>query len=353
MASLPTNTMTVARIEDDYGIGVAQIPIPEVPQGGALIKVLGCGVCGSDLDKYVHKKANPGSILGHEMVGIIEVLGEGHPDGWSVGDRLVSSHHAPCRTCHYCLNDSESMCRQFKNTNFNPGGFSQYLTLSGEHLKHTAFKIPAGVTLEEASCVEPLSCVLRAIRRGGLHVNGSILVIGLGFIGMMAAQVYQNDGQAVYGVDLDNQRNLLAKEQGYVTDAFHPLEESKRLEQTLHRHLPLSKVDTVFLTAVNAKTLELAQQYVRDGGNIVVFTSASAGTIIDPSRLYFREINVITSYSPALVDLRDAAQMIFQHKVEVEALVSHQLPLNEIGQAFELYRSGQAIKVFINMGEAT
>ena len=98
-----TATMTVACIDQEYGIGVTEIPVPALPPQGALIKVVGCGVCGSDLDKFVHKKSSPGSILGHEMVGIIEALDEGHPGDWEVGDRLVSSHHAPCGTCHYCL----------------------------------------------------------------------------------------------------------------------------------------------------------------------------------------------------------------------------------------------------------
>jgi len=345
--------MSVAQIQDDYSIGLGEMPIPEVPKRGALVKTLGCGVCGSDLDKFIHKKSSPGSILGHEMVGVIAELGEGYPEGWEIGDLIVSSHHAPCGTCHYCLNDSESMCRQFKRTNFNPGGFCQYIALSEEHLKHTAFHIPAGVTLEEASCVEPLSCVLRAIRRGGIQVNGSVLVVGMGFIGMMASQVYQNDGYTVFGVDLDASRNELATAQGFVTDAFNPIEDEADIQAALDRHTALGKVDTVFLTAVNPKTIELALNHVRDGGTIIVFTSASQGTTIDPSSLYFREINLITSYSPALCDLRDAAQMIFQHKIEVEPLISHRLPLAEIGRAFDLYRSGQAIKVFIHMGEAS
>jgi L-iditol 2-dehydrogenase len=344
--------MMIARIEEDYSIGLAQMPIPPLPPRGALVKVLGCGVCGSDLDKFVHQKASPGSVLGHEMVGIIEALDDEHPSGWKLGDCIVSAHHAPCRTCHYCLNDSESMCRQFKTTNFNPGGFSQYIALTEAHLQHTAFKVPTGVSVPEASCIEPLACVLRAIRRGGTQVNGSVLIVGLGFIGMMAAQVYQNDGYAVYGVDLDPSRNALAKTEGFVMDAFHPIAESEGLHSTLHRHIPLSKVDTVFLSVVNTKTLELALDCIRDGGNIVVFTSSPEGTTVAPSRLYFREINLITSYSPALSDLQEAAQMIFQHKIEVETLVSHRLPLSEIGEAFELYRSGQAMKVFVSMGEA-
>lgn len=342
--------MLVARIQEDYNIGVDDMPIPPLPPQGALVRVIGCGLCGSDLDKLVHHKAGPGSVLGHEIVGIIEALDDEHPAGWHLGDRIVSAHHVPCRQCHYCLNDSESMCRQFKRTNIHPGGFSQYLALSAEHLSHTVFKVPGDLSSAEASCVEPLACVLRAVRRGGVQVNGTAFVMGLGFIGQMAAQVYQNDGYAVYGADLDPERIRLAKAHGFVMDAFQPTERD-RLHGVLARHIPEGKVDTVFLTAVNAKTIDLALEIVRDGGNLVVFTSAAPDISIDPSQLYFREINLITSYSPALADLQDAARMIFDRKVNVKPLVSHQMPLAEIRKAFDLYRSGEAVKVFVQMGE--
>lgn len=344
--------MQVASIQNNYQIELSDRPIPTLPPKGALIRVLGCGLCGSDLDKLVHKKASPGSVLGHEIVGVIEALDDGHPNGWKLGDRLVSAHHVPCGHCHYCLNDSESMCRQFKETNFQPGGFSQYLALSEEHLKNTAFKVPAGITNEEASCVEPLACVLRGLRRGGAQRNGSVMIIGLGFIGMMAAQVYQNDGYTVYGVDLDPLRNHLALSEGFVQEAFHPLNQAEHLRDTLQQQTPTSKVDTVFLSVVNHKTLKLALDIVRDGGNIIVFTSGPADTTIDPNLLYFREINLITTYSPALTDLKNATRMIFNQEINVKPLVSHRVPLRDIQQAVHLYQSAQAIKVFISMGDA-
>jgi L-iditol 2-dehydrogenase len=309
-------------------------------------------LCGSDLDKLVNKKASPGSVLGHEIVGVIEALDDGHPNGWERGDRLISSHHVPCGHCHYCLNDSESMCRQFKETNFQPGGFSQYLALSEQHLKNTAFKVPASTTNEEASCVEPLACVLRGVRRGGAHLNGSVMIIGLGFIGMMAAQVYQNDGYAVYGVDLDQSRNHLALSEGFVREAFHPLNQAEHMQDTLRQQTPTGKVDIVFLSVVNDKTLKLALDAIRDGGNIIVFTSSPADTAIDSSLLYFREINLITTYSPALADLKNAARMIFNHEINVKPLVSHRLPLQDIQQAVHLYQSAQSIKVFVSMEDA-
>lgn len=340
--------MLVAQIQDNYELGLSQRPVPPLPPRGALVKVIGCGVCGSDLDKLVHHKASPGSVLGHEIVGIIEALDDEHPAGWKLGDRIVSAHHVPCLNCHYCMNGSESMCRQFKVTNFVPGGFSQYIALTEGHLAHTAFKVPAGISHPEASCVEPLACVLRAVRRAGMHINGSVVILGLGFIGMMAAQVYLKNGYKVYGLDLDPARLQLARDKGFVHEAFHPVDDFSRLQEVLAAQTPLGQVDVVFMSAVNPKTLDVAFTLVRDGGALTLFASAPADTVLDPSRLYFREINAVTSYSPSLTDLQDAAAMIFEKQINVQPLVSHRFPLSRIRDAFELYRSGEALKVFID-----
>jgi L-iditol 2-dehydrogenase len=343
--------MLAAQIQENFELGVSEMPLPVLSPKGARVRLAGCGVCGSDLDKLLHRKAQPGQVLGHEVVGVIEALAEGHPPGWQVGDRIVTSHHVPCLSCHYCLNDSESMCRQFKSTNLVPGGFSEVIALSEGHLRHTAFKVPGSVSSAEASCVEPLACVLRAVRRGGLPVNGTVVIVGLGFIGLLAAQIYLNQGLTVFGLDLDSHRLALAKEHGFVTDAFHPIEDRQALQAALSER-PLGQADIVFLTAVNRKTIEQGLSMLRDGGNLVVFTSAPLDTSIDPSQLYFREINLITSYSPGLSDLRQAADMIFSRSINVLPLVSHMMPLARIQEAIDLYRSGQAVKVFVQMGAA-
>jgi L-iditol 2-dehydrogenase len=345
--------MQAATVQSDYQLAVSELPLPTMPEGGALIRVLGCGLCGSDLDKVVNTKAPPGSVLGHEIVGVIEALAPNGPTQWSVGDRLVSAHHVPCGTCHYCLSDSESMCRQFKSTNFAPGGFAQYLSLTRPHLEKTAFKVPSGITDAEASCVEPLACVLRGLRRATQSHQKSVAIVGLGFIGLMAAQVYQNQGSTVYGVDLAESRRQLAQSEGFVQKAFHPVQQLSEFKEVLTTETPTGQVDTVFLSVVNNKTLDLALELVRDGGNLIIFTSGPAGTSLDPSRLYFREINLITTYSPALLDLKNAADLVFNQKIRLQPLLSHELPLRDIQQGVALYQQGQAIKVFIRMDGAS
>jgi L-iditol 2-dehydrogenase len=352
-------TMRAALIAADSRIEPATASVPALPARGALLRVIGCSICGSDLDKIVHRKATPGTVLGHEVVGRIIELALDAPCGWAVGDRLVVSHHVPCRVCHYCHNGSEPMCRAFKQTNLDPGGFAEIVALSEKHLQHTAFAIPNGVDNETASCVEPLACVLRAIRRGHSQSNKgnepgtqSVLIAGLGFIGLLAAQVYQHQGIAVTGVDIDPQRLAWAREKGLVPQAFHPVNELTDLKRHLSETTPLGQADIVFLTAVNAASIALALEAVREGGTIILFASGGATVAFDAQTLYFREISVIPSYSPELQDLQAAAQMLFANIINANALVSHQMPLSEITEAVEQYRTGQARKVFIEIEQS-
>jgi len=336
--------MLIAEIKPDYAIGTTDVPVPELPPHGALLKVTGCGLCGSDLDKFLLKKAQPGSVLGHEVTGIIEMIAE--PDGkFAVGDRIVAAHHVPCGACHFCLNDSESMCPQFKATNLLPGGFAERLALSEGHLQNTVFKIPPHTSDAEASCVEPLACVLKAVRRSPKLQNGTVAITGLGFIGMLAAQAYQRLGYRVIGLDLDADRLQLAQQQNWVNEA---------LDARCVGDEFTASADIVFLTLTSEPTIRQALSLLRDGGTIVLFAGpqprqnkSEKDASLPSDELYFREISVIPSYSPALQDLREAARMIFDGDISVKPLITHTLPLAQIAHAFELYQSGQALKVFI------
>ncbi len=347
----PQDTTFAALVQADYSLRLSQVPQPHLPKGGALIQMTACGLCGSDLDKLMNQKAATGSVLGHEVVGVIQQLDDAHKTPFSVGDRIVSSHHVPCGTCHYCINQSESMCRTFKTTNLAPGGFSEQFALTANHLKHTTFKVPRHISDDEATCIEPLACVLKAVRRGGEFKNGSVAVIGMGFIGMMASQIYQSKGYSVYGMDLDRERLTFAETQGFVQSAFHPLEDKEGLQQALAAQTQtgrLDQVDLVFLTVVTPKTLELALELVRDSGTLIIFSSAlTPDTMIHPSVLYFREIRLIPSYSPNLQDLKAAADLIFNQSLQVGPLCTHHRPLEKAMEAVELYQGGQALKVII------
>ena len=140
---------------------------------GAIVKVLGCGLCGSDIVKFREHISNDGTVLGHEIVAqIVEINSNA---GFKLGDTIVASHHIPCFKCAYCRGKSYSMCEHFKKTNIFPGGFSEKIYLSEEHLKNVAHLVPDNISDEEISFYEPLGCCVRATKRCNLVEGDKIL----------------------------------------------------------------------------------------------------------------------------------------------------------------------------------
>ena len=111
---------------------------------GAIVKVDGCGLCGSDIVKYKEQSVKDGTVLGHEIVGEIAEINS--DTNFKVGDKIVSSHHIPCFECVYCKNKNYSMCKHFKKTNIFPGGFAEYIYLCATDFENSAEQIKQGVS---------------------------------------------------------------------------------------------------------------------------------------------------------------------------------------------------------------
>ena len=145
---------------DGNNIIIKEAPLPQISsyEGGygAILKTSGCGLCGSDIVKYRQNLVKDGTVLGHEVVG--EIVEINTKTNFKIGDKIATSHHIPCFDCVYCKNENYSMCEHFKLTNIVPGGFSEYIYLSEEHLEQVAVKIPDNLTEIEASFYEPLGC---------------------------------------------------------------------------------------------------------------------------------------------------------------------------------------------------
>lgn len=334
----------------------SECPMPELPPGGALLRVTGCGLCGTDVEKLARHRLDAGAVLGHEVVGVIEALDASPYDvPFKVGDRLVVAHHVPCQHCHYCMAGSPSMCRQFKATNFAPGGFAQWIALSGLHLRHTAFVIPPHISDREAACIEPLACVVRAVQRvPNLSALKSAAVIGMGFIGMLAGQTFQQFGLKTLGVDINPCRLAIADVAGMVDAVYMPAIHETLLEEFLASQTATGGVDVVCLTVLNDHAVKQALRLVRDGGWIILLAGSQASTEgeLAGDVLYHREVSLITSYSPSLDSLRLAKDWVFERKVRLNPMITHPLPIEAFNDGVDLYRSGEAIKVFYHFPEA-
>lgn len=325
--------MKVAEIEND--ILVIKNREDEKLNGrkGALVKVLGCGLCGSDIVKLTQHRAKQGTVLGHEIVAsIIDINSD---TNFKVGDTIITSHHIPCGKCEYCKNGNVSMCRHFKKTNIFPGGFSEFVFVSEEHLKNVAYLKPQNLTNNEAAFYEPLGCCIRAVKRASLRQNSTALVVGLGSIGILMAQALKAFGMNVIGCDLITSRVELLKNLGI--EAFKVTEMCDSI-----------KADGVFMTSGSDKAIPTALKYVRDGGKILVFSSTPQNFGYANNEIYYRELTVLGSYSPSPVDLKDSFELLKNKDVKVSGL-STEYNLENVQKAINDTLDNKILKAYIKI----
>lgn len=328
--------MQVAFVKDDrIELGTASRPTLDSSFSdgvGAVVKTLGCGLCGSDIVKYKQKLVQNGTVLGHEIVG--EIVEVNSKTDFKVGDKIVSSHHIPCFNCVYCENENYSMCQHFKDTNIIPGGFSEYIYLSEEHLQNVAVKIPEHLSEIEASFYEPLGCCVRAIKRAELKENSKVLVIGLGSIGILMGQALRAYGMEVFGCDIIQERINLANE--------------VEIKASNSSDMGNLVVDAVFMTSGADVTIDLALKTVRNGGKIVVFASTPKNFGYANNEIYYRELTVMGSYSPSPADLKDSMVLLASGKVRVKG-ISTIYSFADIEKAFRDTISNVILKAYIKI----
>lgn len=310
---------------------------------GAIVKVLGCGLCGSDIVKFKHNIVHDGAVLGHEIVAEISDINS--ETQFKVGDKIVTSHHIPCGTCKYCKHGNVSMCEHFKKTNIFPGGFSERVFVSEEHLKNVAYLVPNNITNEEISFYEPLGCCIRAIKRCNLSEGDSALVVGLGSIGLLMSEGLKALGYKVFGCDLIPERIELAKSMGIEAFNSRNLDE---FEQIIKGKTENFGVDSVFMTSGADKAIDVALKAVRQGGKILVFSSTPLSNGYPNNEIYYKELTVLGSYSPAPSDLRDSYNLLISRKVNVKNLTTV-YPLDKIQQAFDDTISNKIFKAYIKI----
>ena len=250
---------------------------------GAIVRVLGCGLCGSDIVKLREKISPNGTVLGHEIVAeIVEIDSQ---SDFKVGEKIVTSHHIPCEECLYCRNGNVSMCEHFKKTNIHPGGFSELVYLSEEHLLNVAQLLPSNLDEVQGSFYEPLGCCVRAVRRANLPEKSKVLVIGLGSIGILMAQALKAMGMEVLGCDLINERVDLLKSFG--VDAINSSDLDKT-QSYIKSFTDGYGVDAVFMTSGSDKAIDIALKLVRNGGTILVFASTPLNLGYANNEIYYR-----------------------------------------------------------------
>ena len=195
-------TMRAGVFREKGIVRVEEVPVPEVSDGEALIKVAACGVCGTDIKKIFHRYVEPPQILGHELAGTVVAVGRG-VSKWKQGDRVMSFHHVPCGKCFYCERRLFSQCKQYKTTGLtagftpNGGGFAEYVKAMPWVAERGIVALPENVSFEEATFIEPINTILKAVEKARVTAGETVLVIGQGPIGILLASLSARSGATI------------------------------------------------------------------------------------------------------------------------------------------------------------
>jgi L-iditol 2-dehydrogenase len=264
---------------------LAALPEPEGP--GDLVRVLACGLCGSDVEKL--DAAHAGVVLGHEVVAET-----------ADGRRVALIHHRACGACGQCVAGHESLCADFAEPTIRPGGLAERVRAGGW------VELPDGIDDARGTMVEPLACVLRGVRR---VPAGRVLVVGHGFVGRLFAEVLRRRGNEVFAVDADPRRAGPA---------------------------PDGPVDAVVLSGQGG--VDAALDAVRPGGTLLVFADAGA---VPATAVYRGELTVVGVRSASPATMTEAAALLPRLDLPEPTV----LPLERFTEGLALFRTRDALKV--------
>ena len=338
--------MRVAMYYSNSDVRVQEMPRPSIGPGELLVRIDASGICGSDVMEWYRRDRVP-LVLGHEIAGEVVEVGDG-VQRFRLGQRVVAAHHVPCNTCHYCLRGRHTVCETLRRTNFDPGGFAEYVRLPAINVDRGTFLVPEGVTMEEASFAEPLACVIRGQRMAGVSPADCVLVLGSGATGLLHINLAAALGAGrVVATDVSHFRLRMARSFGAEV-AVHASEDvPTRLRQINDGRL----ADLVVLCTGAPAAVDQAFRSVERGGTVLVFAPAEPGATIPVpiNDLFFRtDVTVTTTYAGSPEDHVQALELIRSRRVRVGEMITHRVSLAKIGRGFELVaRAQDSMKVIV------
>ena len=340
--------MKTAFVKEPSVVSVNDTEKPTLSSGDILVQMQACGICGSDVEKVFGHYGQPSMRLGHEPAGIVLETGS-DVTAFKKGDRVFTHHHVPCYSCHHCKHGNETMCKKYYETNLSPCGLSEEYVVPEWNVSHGGvLKLPESMTFEEAAMIEPLACCVRAWTKYHYQEGDSAAIFGVGPTGMMHVMIAQaKKFSKVFCFDVNDFRLDFAKKFN-VSETINSTNENrlqKILDQTEGRG-----VDVAIVATSSLKALEDAIEMVRKGGAIMMFGVPSKGAKIDldMSKIYSKEITLVTSYAASDNDTKEALRLIESGEIDVKQLVTHTYPITDSQKAFDHARSGEgAMKIII------
>ncbi|MHA6480909.1 zinc-binding alcohol dehydrogenase family protein [Paenibacillus sp. strain BS8-2] len=323
------------------------LPEPELEEGHAIVAIRRIGICGTDYHAF---KGNQPffeypRILGHELSGVIEAIGE-NMQGHIVGDKVAIIPYLHCGTCIACRRGKSNCCTNMQVLGVHrDGGMRERISVPVRHLLNVN-----ELTLDEAALLEPLAIGAHAVRRAELTADDTALVIGSGPIGLGVMALARHVGARVIAMDISQERLDFCVSWAGVDETINALapDVQERLAEMTGGDYPT----VVFDATGNAASMTKSFNYVAHGGKLVfVGLVKEAITFSDPE-FHKRELTLMGSRNATSEDFRHVIEVLKQEKVDMKAYITHRAPFEQMIQSFDEWMNpaSKVIKAVVDIG---
>ena len=335
--------MTAAVFERKGVLTVKEVPVPGIKsQDDVLIRVKAVSICGTDVRALTDPPAflfTEGIVVGHELNGIVEKIGE-CVTNVQVGDSVVVHPNNWCGKCLYCRTGHINLCENFTHIGDKvDGAMAEYVCVS----EKLVYKIRDDIPPYIACLTEPLACVLNPTQEIRVNPGGSVVVIGAGPIGLIFMLIYKAAGAKVIMLDPLKNRREFALDLG-ADLALDPKTED--VGKIIKRETVIGA--DIVVDAVGF-VMDQAICLARKGGSVILFGINEAAKVeLNQAPIVFNEINIHGRFITKGT-FPDAIKMIEDKIIPIEKLVTHRLPLRDVKKGLELMKSGEGCKVVIEL----
>jgi L-iditol 2-dehydrogenase len=333
--------MKVARWYNNQDIRIEEMPRPTPGPHDVLIKVIACGICGSDIVEWYRLPRAP-LIPGHEIGGVVAETGSS-VTGYKPGDRVFVAPKVPCMKCEYCKKGYHPLCTEVKER--LPGGFAEYILVPGALVVNGMRRLPDLIAYDQSTFIEPLACVVRAQKLAAIQAGQTVLVIGCGMSGLLHVKLAKTKKCNIIATDINGKKLEYARMFG----ADITIDADENMPEVLVARNG-KQADVVILCTSALSAVQQAWRSVDKGGTVVFFAVPDPDKKVEIPINYFwmREVKILTSYYCGPPDISEAFNLIESKSVIVNDLITHKLPLMETAKGFQLVIEGKdSIKVII------
>lgn len=342
--------MKAVVIEAPGRYSLMDIPKPECPDGGMLVKVLACGLCGSDLRtlRYGHHRVKLPFVIGHEVCGKVVKTGAGYSGIWKNDDILAVSPVVYCGRCLFCQNEQYELCIDYKELAQTwPGGFAEYMAIPAEAVTCGSIrKVPDGMDPVHATIAEPLSSCVNAQEKGNIKEGNSVVIMGAGPVGTLHLELARTKGaKLIIASDIDDNRLELIKKYSpdVLVNSFKDnlVDEVKKITGNYG-------ADVVITANPSPESPVIAVQITKKGGRILIFGGLPKDKScpgVDMNIVHYNALHLIGTTIFAPRHNQEALQLIASGLINADKFITHVLPLEGFVKGARLALDGKARKV--------